>query len=181
MLAFHVAQLLQAPQGTTRHYTYEVAAAEFTDLALISSVRGEVTLINLGRSILADATFEGTVRAECGRCLEPTEVVLSGRLQEEFIPTIDVRTGVPLPAVAEDDAFPIDAEHVLHLDEALRQHLIMALPMRALCRPDCLGLCPTCGADLNRAACDCPREGSTSPFQVLGVLLRDGVSPDDPA
>ncbi|HLI25870.1 MAG TPA: DUF177 domain-containing protein [Chloroflexota bacterium] len=178
MLAFHVAQLLQAPQGTTRHHTYEVAAEEFADLALIRSVRGEVTLINLGRSILADATYESAVRAECGRCLEPTEVVLRGRLQEEFVPTVDVRTGVRLPPVPEDEAFPIDAEHVLHLDEALRQHLIMALPMRPLCRPDCLGLCATCGADLNRAPCACPPEAPASPFQVLGVLLRNGAPPD---
>jgi len=174
MLAFHVAQLLQAPQGTTRHYTYEVPAEEFTDLSLTRPVRGEVTLINLGRSILADATYESAVRAECGRCLEPAIIDLSGRLQEEFVPTVDVRTGVRLPSVAEDEAFPIDAEHVLHLDEAVRQHLIMALPMQPLCRPDCRGLCVSCGIDLNRGTCDCAHEVADSPFGVLSLLLRNG-------
>lgn len=61
---------------------------------------------------------------------------------------------------------------VLDLDEVLQEQVLLSLPDKRLCRPDCLGLCPDCGADLNKAECGCDpstRRGD-SPFATLARL-----------
>ena len=70
-----------------------------------------------------------------------------------------------------------DAEYRLAGDEAdlevpLRDAVLLALPLRPLCRPDCRGLCGVCGADLNTGSCPGHGEASATPFTVLRELLE---------
>jgi uncharacterized protein len=55
----------------------------------------------------------------------------------------------------------------INLRDPIQEQVILALPDRVLCKPDCKGLCPQCGADLNEAACDCDR---TPPFGKFAAL-----------
>ncbi len=171
MIAVNVAQLLLSPHGTTRRFTFEEAAAALDEPSVVGPVRGECSLMRTGHGILTDCRFETALAQECARCLEPATSVVAGRLQEEFLPTVDVRTGAPLPATPEADAFPIGDDHVLDLGEAIRQHVLMAAPLQPLCRPDCQGLCVGCGRNRNEAACDCAPTGEESPFYALKQLL----------
>ncbi|HUP28016.1 MAG TPA: DUF177 domain-containing protein, partial [Chloroflexia bacterium] len=54
--------------------------------------------------------------------------------------------------------FDIDANHMMDLSEPVRQAILVALPMKPLCREDCKGLCPNCGANWNDGLCDCTPE-----------------------
>jgi uncharacterized protein len=64
----------------------------------------------------------------------------------------------------------------LDLGDVIREQLFLAAPLSRLCRPDCRGLCPTCGANRNQTACACPPvvEESLSPFAVLKGKLGGG-------
>jgi uncharacterized protein len=79
-------------------------------------------------------------------------------VEEEFIATVDVRTGASLARPDDPEAFLITAQQQLDLEEAVRQAWALALPMQPLCRPDCKGLCARCGTDLNEGACTCSPE-----------------------
>ena len=85
---------------------------------------------------------------------------------------MDVFTGTPLPKPEEPGAFVIDAQQVLDLSEAVRQYREIELPMQPLCGPDCAGLCPTCGRDLNMETCQCPQEPADSRWSALAGLER---------
>jgi uncharacterized protein len=61
-------------------------------------------------------------------------------------------------------------EPVVDLREILRQQLFLSLPEKFLCSGRCKGLCPTCGADLNRGGCSCEQQTAVSPFAVLAGL-----------
>jgi len=112
------------------------------------------------------------VELECTRCLKRFTTTLSVPLREQFYPTIEVNTGVPVPPPENDElSFPIDRNHLLDLREAIRQNLVLALPMRTLCSEECAGLCPTCGKDLNEGPCDCPTEVADERFSALRELL----------
>jgi uncharacterized protein len=78
------------------------------------------------------------------------------KFEEEFLPTIDILSGAPLPEPEESGVFIIDEQHILDLTEAARQYSLLAIPMKALCKKDCAGLCPTCGKNLNEGKCRCP-------------------------
>ena len=171
MIAINVAQLLLALQGTVRRYDFDEELADLAADGGARRVRGQVALLRTGHGILADGTFETTLLVECSRCLEEATVPIVGRFQEEFVPTVEVRTGAPLPADPQTEAFPIDAMHVLDLSEAIRQHVVMATPLQPLCTSDCRGLCPECGHDLNTGPCACEPGLEHSPFAALRQLI----------
>ena len=91
---------------------------------------------------------------------------------ERFYPTLDVVTGVALPPIEEDEVFPINEHHEVDLTEAIRQNVLLALPMVTLCNPDCAGLCSQCGHDLNLGPCQCEPE-TDARLSVLKTLLQD--------
>jgi uncharacterized protein len=62
---------------------------------------------------------------------------------------------------------------LLDLTEAIRQRVLLEIPMVTLCREDCAGLCSQCGHNLNLGPCDCKPEVDTR-FSVLQKLLQNG-------
>jgi uncharacterized metal-binding protein YceD (DUF177 family) len=78
-----------------------------------------------------------------------------------------------LPPPDDPDAFLIDEHHHLDLTEAVRQALVVEQPMAPLCRPDCAGLCPECGADLNAGPHSCAAEPEDSRWAALRALATD--------
>jgi uncharacterized protein len=171
MLEFNVSQLLMTPQGTRRHVIFDEDAADLREPTIVGRVRGEVTFTRT-QGVLADCQYATTMALECGRCLEPATVPVSGSFQEEFAIAFDVRTGAPLAESPDADAFVIDANHYLDLGEAIRQNVLATAPLQPLCRPDCAGLCARCGQNLNEQACACEASLEDSPFYALQQLLQ---------
>ena len=65
------------------------------------------------------------------------------------------------------------AEVVIDLSEDARQTILLAVPLKLLCREDCQGLCPGCGVDLNREACRCADAPGGSPLGGLHEALKN--------
>ena len=77
----------------------------------------------------------------------------------------------PAGAEAYDEAYVLPARGAeLDLREALREHVVLATPQYPVCREDCKGLCPVCGGDRNRVACQCKsedRRNEKAPFASM--------------
>ncbi len=152
----NVSQLLQEPIGSTREYDID-AEVELLGDGKKYRVKGECELMRTRRGILVQCKLETEIELTCGRCLKPFRQPLKIKFEEEFLPTIDVTSGMPL-AQTEDTAgaFMIDERHILDLTEPARQYALMTVPMKPLCRADCAGLCQKCGQNLNEGQCECP-------------------------
>ena len=174
-MIYNVAQLLKAPAGTVQRVELdddddlELKDGEAT---LAGPVSGQVRLHRTNQGVFVDGKVHVPVQLECTRCLKTMTTDLDFPLREQFYPTVDVTTGVPLPAPNDELAFPIDHNHLLDLREAIRQNLVVALPMTALCKEDCAGLCAQCGKDLNEGPCDCQPETTDARFAALRELLE---------
>ena len=151
----NVAQLLKEPIGSLRDLEVESAGLNLDGIQS-GMIRGKVKLMRTDRSILAQARLKSSVVMECSRCLKELVCPLTINLEEEYFPTINILSGRPMPPPDEPGVFTIDENHILDLTEAVRQYLLLALPMKPLCRVDCAGLCPACGQDLNKRSCGCP-------------------------
>lgn len=150
MLSYNVAGLLRSTPGTVRTYPVRLPTLEIApDLKLAAPVEGEVRLSRTGRSILARAHLVTAFEETCSRCLVPLSAPVAVEVDEEALPSIDLLTGAPLDLTAEPDALRLDEHHELDLSEPVREAISLAEPIHPLCRPDCRGLCETCGADLN--------------------------------
>lgn len=152
-MRINVFQQLKSPIGSK--WAYEVR--ELVDIAgSDSQVEGKAALVRTDRGILAEAKLHTEVKLTCSRCLTLFDCSLTLNIEEEYLPTTDVVSGVSLTVPDEAGCFIVDEHHVLDLTEAIRQYALLAIPMKPLCRQDCAGLCPTCGQNLNQGPCHCP-------------------------
>ena len=94
------------------------------------------------------------------------------RLEEEFVPSVDIWVGASLPISEQvDPGLIIDEHHVLDLSEVVRQYLVIAQTTCPSCRPDCAGLCSQCGQNLNLGQCSCSEVTLDPRLAVLKELL----------
>lgn len=171
-LKFNVAQLLREEVGGRRNYTFAENTLPLDDDTNLQQLEGRVRFTRTATGVLADVDAHGLVGLPCIRCLTPTQQQVNLRFQDEFHSRIEVNTGVPLPKPDEEDPFFIDESHLVDLGEALREYALLELPMQPLCKPDCKGLCPTCGADRNLGDCGCATDDGDDRFAVLKNLLN---------
>lgn len=149
-MQINVVQLLKDSIGSSRNYQVD----ELDPVG--RPVQGDIVLLRTDRGILVRARLTATVEAACSRCLAYFDYPVKLQIEEEYFPTVDLATGAALPLPEELGAFTIDDTHILDLAEAVRQYSVLAVPIKPLCRPDCAGLCPQCGYNLNRGPCHCP-------------------------
>ena len=131
-----------------------------------------VTADLVGSEIRLRGSLKTHLRAQCDRCLSPTEIPVN----QDF----DVVYRQDSEAACErDDEFEVPKDELevsffsgdgVELNEILAEQVILSVPMKVVCREDCRGLCPVCGGDRNRIACQCEsevRRSATSPFASL--------------
>ena len=105
-----------------------------------SAMEVELRLEAVMEGVLVSGRAQATVVGECARCLDRVEDDLEVTLQELYV--------YPESEVEEDEAGRLDGEH-LDLEPVLRDAVVLALPFRPVCDPDCQGLCLECGARLS--------------------------------
>ena len=178
-MIFNVAQLLKAPIGTTRQYDVDQSLPSIEENPLTEPVRGHVKLVRTRRGVLVDASFGTAAQLQCSRCLEDVLAPLNLHFEEEFVPSIDVNTGLPVPPLPgeDDSAFKIDEHHQLDLSEATRQYGLLEIPLQPLCREDCAGLCPTCGKNRNDGGCQCAPEADDPRLAAFRQFLNGVDAP----
>lgn len=113
-------------------------------------IQYELKVSLAGKMLLAQGRLETVARYTCSRCLkkynDPIRI-MNFQVQREI----------------EDSGGTID------LTDEIRADMILALSTKPLCKPDCLGICPNCGQDLNEKPCGCSAAGADSPFEGLKI------------
>lgn len=152
---------------------YELGDHEFS---LPEGADYDLVLTNAGEGILATGLVRAHVVGTCDRCLEPAEFDVAGEVDGYYLFEEPERL-----AEDEDEAdFElVSADNTIDLSGALLSALVMETPFVVLCREDCAGLCPVCGANLNEGDCghaaqlEAQREAErleSSPFSALAGL-----------
>jgi uncharacterized protein len=173
-LAWNVAGLLVESPGAERDYEVEGVRIDLgDDLRLAEPIEGRVRLIRTNRGILATADLYSALALECSRCLRDVTYGVEVRVQEEYLPSLDLATGRPLPIEDEPDVPRLTDHHEVDLETPVREALQLAEPIAPLCRPDCPGLCVVCGGRLDEGPHDHPDDDIDPRLEALRGLLRD--------
>jgi len=156
--------------------TKTLSASTITDmedsgnLKLLEPVMAKVTITNTGSFYLVCGEAATVVQLECSRCLRPYRWQLCAPLEEEFYPVAESRGKTAATDLfAQQETFHGD---VIDLTEAVREQLILGLPVKTLCREDCPGLCPHCGIELANGKCDCKNVEVDPRLAPLAKLLQ---------
>ena len=116
------------------------------------------------------AKFDGRFELLCARCLEPSQQNLKGEFDLIFRPSsADARLGERAISEAETEIGYYE-ESGLVLEDVVREQVLLSLPDRLLCKPDCKGLCPQCGQNLNEASCHCDNTRTDPRWNALKDL-----------
>lgn len=148
-LIYPLAGLVTSDPGTERRYPLEAEPfALADDLVLAAPLRGELLVVRSNRGLLVSASLRTAVVGECARCLAGLAVPIEATFAEEVLPSLDLASGQPIDRSDEPDVVRLDDHHRLDLEPLVRDAVALAEPIVPLCRPDCPGLCPGCGARL---------------------------------
>ncbi|RAK26874.1 uncharacterized protein B0I29_12528 [Actinoplanes lutulentus] len=135
--------------GATRALSRVVPAPADLGLELISVLEGsdlelDLSMTSVSEGVYISGTVRGSLSGECGRCLneigESFEVPLAA-----MFAYVDSTT----EETTDDDEVGRMSGDLLDLEPAVRDAIVLTLPVTPLCRPDCPGLCPECGVHLD--------------------------------
>ena len=121
------------------------------------------------------AGYKGDFEVLCARCVDPVAVPLEGDFDLLFRPeNADAEAGER--AITEDETeIGYYGVNGLLLEDVVREQVLLSLPSRTLCGPDCKGLCPQCGQNLNTGSCNCAQSATVDPRWSALVSLAGSV------
>ncbi len=156
-LTLNVAGLLQEASGAPRCLDIDGFLPDWDEISLVAPICGAVELVRAGKGIVVSSNLRATIELACCRCLDAFDHEVPVQFEEMYYPTFDLATGQALRLEFDniDSEFLIENVDQLDLSEAVRQHIEISKPLMPRCQPECLGICPECGADRNSSSCAC--------------------------
>ncbi|MBN2171495.1 MAG: DUF177 domain-containing protein [Candidatus Krumholzibacteriota bacterium] len=151
------------------HLEADIELPGLADRVGTGHVTADVRVNPSGERWYVNAAVEGSFPFTCDRC----GASFSGRLAGDFMLVVLAKAGGDLdPEDSEEVVLLPSGVQEIDIGEQVRETLLLALPMRLLCREDCRGLCPGCGANLNEEPCVCHREDADPRWGSLQELKR---------
>jgi uncharacterized protein len=166
-MKINVMQLKQAI-GASQSFHFHSPADKLEDGETVLWLHGDIEvggqIVNNGRLLAVEGIIRGTARHVCNRCLQEfvcrVKIPFAENYQEEGITSMD-----------DPDLVKFQGDEV-DISDAVRDTLLLAEPLKAVCSETCQGLCLKCGADLNAGDCGCDREIIDPRLAALQKLLE---------
>ena len=137
-------------------------------------VKARLRVFRIGDIIEVEGVFKTTTLQACGRCLNNYETQLASEIALTYTPerhgSIDDLSRDEIELSPEDAGMITFNGDRIDLREGIQEQILMALPVRPLCRESCKGLCPQCGANLNKGDCGCDHAPRNTQFSALKKL-----------
>lgn len=161
VLKINVGFLLADGPGHSHETIFDIPEVRVADDLTLDYARGPLRLSRTKEGILVQGKLDVGITGECYRCLEAVTQNVTIALEELY--NYPAQPGAEL---AVDEAANLD------IAPLLRDEVLIITSRGFLCRDDCKGLCPNCGANLNEAPCDCDLSGVDPRLAQLRNLLK---------
>lgn len=157
---------LDSLEGVSRSFAHVYGSdeLEFSDerVRLIGAPEISGRMARKGRQVFLDGRLTAQAQVDCDRCLKSIDVPVRTEFSLQYVTAVDYQT-MHAAALAESDlALSVFDGEAIDIDEIVKEQILLAVPTRSLCRDDCQGFCPVCGADRNLKECSC-QTGESDP------------------
>ena len=136
-------------------------------LGLDRPLEVHIEIYKTGGKYVLEGDLKGGLQVRCDRCLEIYHSDLESRFRLFLMPAPPGSDESELELSEEDLSVDFIVEDEIEMDEFVREQVYLSLPMKTLCKEDCSGLCPICGANLNMGPCECRPEKGHPGFRTL--------------
>jgi uncharacterized protein len=161
-LRLNVGFLIKSPIGTRRDFNFNYEKMVLGEDLTLKDFSGTACFDRTQQGLFLQGDFEAAADLECVRCLETFSQQLKWSFADLY--AFDKRnmtdSGLLVPEDAQLDLAPL-----------LREYALLEFPISPVCKPDCKGLCPVCGENLNQIDCG-HRPEPDSPFAALRDLIK---------
>jgi uncharacterized protein len=146
----NVGFLINAVVGTYRDLTIDESEIQLADDLPGRNIHCAIRVSKTQQGVLAEGELTAETDLECTRCLETYTQKLDARFEELYC--------FHNKRENEDAEQFLPSSGYLDLQDVVREYLLMEVPYAPVCKPDCKGLCPICGNNLNNGPCSHPQE-----------------------
>ncbi len=165
-MRYNVSSLLKAPIGARLTLLVDIAHQQMGSDLAVESIQGKILVTRTDRRLLAQGQLKVVLEAECVRCLDKIpHLSFEIDFEESFLLHLINESKRTTVYGVTDDGF-------LNLNHPLREQILVSMPIRPLCRPDCKGLCSQCGQNLNLGPCECAENDIDPRLAALKALLE---------
>ena len=158
----NVGFIIHEEVGAHYEFPFEFEEIRLADDLQLKDFNGLVEISRTPQGLLVRGKFSAKITLECGRCLREFNNILAWSLTELY--AFDERS-------VSDSGLIIPEDAQIDLESLIREYALLEVPINPLHDPNCKGLCPVCGQDLNIADCGHRPEANDSPFAALKDLL----------
>ena len=161
-LRLNVGFIVAQSAGYSREFPIEVPRILLPPDLTLTRLAGTVLITRTNQGILIQANLRAALELECVRCLNPSRQRLQTQFTElyAFSRRYITESNLMMPETGIIDLTPV-----------LREYMLLEVPISPLCRPDCKGLCPVCGNNLNETTCQHDDEPGDPRLAALKDLL----------
>ena len=161
-LRLNVGFVVAQSAGFSRDFPFDLPQINIPPDLHLSRLTGVVRATRTPQGILLQVTFQALIDLECVRCLTGFQQTLNIDFTElyAFSQRYMTDSGLIMPETGIIDLAPV-----------LRDYILLEIPISPLCRPDCKGLCPICGNNLNESTCHHEEESGDPRLASLKALL----------
>lgn len=167
LLRLNVGFLLKEGPGYSREFVFDQDSTFIIEDVVITQLYGVLRLTRTRQGIVIQGTLHTQISADCVRCLTPCKLPCDIEISDLFV------YPAPSGSAVSSNPYIVDDGGFIDLQPIIREEGILAVPIQALCSPDCKGLCPVCGQNLNEGTCTCADESIDPRLSSLRELLDE--------
>lgn len=140
---------------------------------LLRPVRGRLSFILHNAELYVKGRFDTAAEVQCGRCLASYAFDMDVPVDLVYYPSTSSAGHDNLELHSDELDVSYYSGDEIRTEDILEEQILLNLPMKPLCAPECRGICPSCGADLNIRECACRTDSKENVFSVLKKLKDD--------
>lgn len=144
MMKLDVRNIVFAPEGESQNFSVDFSE-KIDEEIMIESIIGDVVITRLNEMLLCSFDLNNKIKLTCDRCLSEFEIDKNIKFKEEYI----------FSSGNEEDVLVVSKDEKIYISEPVIQEIFSNLPVKKLCKTDCMGICLSCGKDLNVKKCKC--------------------------
>ncbi len=137
------------------------------DLNIKQPFSGYFKLKKLGIEVKLEGFLKGVITLECDRCLALYDFPIEHKFNIDIKPLASLNLEEEKELSEEEMEVSFYENSWISFYDLLKEEIFLNLPYKNLCNPDCKGICPICGANLNENPCNCKGYKKESPFSIL--------------
>ena len=162
LLRLNVGFIVHQTVGYYRDFPFNVPAMRLSPDLDLENLIGAIRVTRTAQGLLVQTRMQAQTATECVRCLSDFVQALEIDSTELYAFTINSVT---------DSGLLVPESGKLDLTPLIREEMLLAMPIKPICKPSCKGLCPVCGENLNEMVCDHGHEDEVPQLSALKSLL----------